>query len=121
MGFSDFLLHRCNVYHIISEGASPGYGLPASLEHSYPDTPDIENVACHFHARSGSASVVQREPQTVYDARIKLSLPWGTDIRVNDKIVDLDTGLEFTAEMPRKVRRHHVHVMVTRRANQEAI
>ena len=46
------------------------------------------------------------------DSRIKLTLPLGTDVRLNDKIVDCDTGLEYTAEKPINVRNHHLFVYV---------
>jgi hypothetical protein len=121
VGFSDFLQHRCDIYHIQREDKSPGYNLPSSPTFSYPEEPDLENVSCHFGTKSSTVNVVQQEPQMVYEARIKLALPWGTDIRVNDKIIDCETGYEYTAEIPRKHRNHHLTVMVTRRANQEAL
>ena len=46
------------------------------------------------------------------DSRIKLTLPLGTDVRLNDKIVDCATGLEYTAEKPINVRDHHLFVYV---------
>ena len=121
MGLNDFLEHRCDIYHIHSEDKSPGYGLPSSPTFSYPDDPDISNVRCHFSVKSGTSNVNQLDPQTVYAARLKLTLPFGTDVRVNDKIIDRTTGYEYTAEIPRNVRKHHMFVFVIRRGNQEAI
>lgn len=121
MGFNDFLNHRCDIYHIKSEEKSPGYNLPSSPKFSYPDEPDHSNVECKFGTKSGTATVTPHSPQTTYDARLKLALPWGTDIRVNDKVVDLDSGYEYTAEVPRKIRSHHIVVYVTRRSHQEAL
>jgi len=46
------------------------------------------------------------------DSRIKLTLPIGTDVRLNDKIVDCGTGLEYTAENPINVRDHHLFVYI---------
>ena len=46
------------------------------------------------------------------DAKIKLTLPIGTDVRLNDKIVDCATGQEYTAEQPVNVRSHHLFVYI---------
>ena len=46
------------------------------------------------------------------DAKIKLTLPAGTDVRLNDKIIDCNTGFEYTAEQPRNIRGHHIFVYV---------
>jgi hypothetical protein len=46
------------------------------------------------------------------DAKIKLTLPIGADIRLNDKIVDCKTGLEYTAEQPVDVRGHHLFAYI---------
>ena len=121
MGFSDFLRHSCDIYHIRKAETSPGHNLPPSPTFSYPDAPDLNAVPCYFSVRSGKADVNQHEPQTKYEARLKLALPSGTDIRVNDKVVDLVTGYEYTAEIPRNIRGHHMTVMVTRRAQQEPL
>ena len=121
MGFSDFLRHRCDIYHIQREDKSPGYNLPSSPTFSYPEEPDEPNVQCHFGLKGSTVNVNQADPQTIYEARIKLALPFGTDVRINDKIVDCGTGYEYTAEIPREIRRNHIIVMVTRRANQEAL
>lgn len=106
--------HRCSIYHLRKGTSSPGYGLPAAGTYDYAETPDIENLACHFGVKSSSINIIQQEPQNSMDARIKLNLPAGTDIRLNDKVVDCDTGLEYTAEQPRNIRNHHIIVYVKR-------
>ena len=121
MAFGDFLQHSCDIYHIRKTEVSPGYNLPSSPTFSYPDEPDERAVPCHFSVRSGRADVKQYEPQAKYEARLKLTLPIGTDVRVNDKIIDRGAGYEYTAEIPRNVRGHHMVVMVTRTAGQEAL
>ena len=45
----------------------------------------------------------------------KLQLPAGTDVRVNDKVVDKNTGLAYTAEMPHNIRDHHIMVNIQRK------
>ena len=48
------------------------------------------------------------------DARLKLTLPIDTDIRVNDKVVDCESGYEYEAEVPRNIRDHHIVVWIHR-------
>lgn len=112
MSLENLLNHTCNIYHNREEQKTPGYGLPASPSFYYPAEPDIEAQQCHFGVRSQSVSVTQTAPSNVMDAKIKLTLPLGTDIRLNDKIVDCDTGLEYTAEQPVKAREHHLFAYI---------
>ena len=121
MGFDLFINHTCDIYHIRKNDESPGYNLPSSPKFSYPDEPDLKAVPCHFGVRSGQAEVNQYEPQAKYQARLKVAFFFGTDIRLNDKIVDCDTGYEYTAEIPRNIRDHHITVFATRRAAQEPL
>lgn len=111
---NDFFDHLCCIYHLQSTATSPGYALPASPAHSYPAKADIEDVHCHFGVKAATVTVTQSEPANMLDAKIKLTLPVGTDIRLNDKIVWNDTGLVFTAELPRNIRGHHKFVYVKR-------
>uniref|UniRef100_A0AAU8AZW8 Element PBSX protein xkdH n=1 Tax=Dulem virus 37 TaxID=3145755 RepID=A0AAU8AZW8_9CAUD len=121
MSFESMLNHKCDVYHIQKSEASPGYGLAASPAFSYPDEPDIADLQCHFGVKSGTRLVVQLTPQAEYQAKIKLVVPLGTDIRLNDKIVDKQTGYEYTADIPVQVRSHHLFVMLSRKSAQEPL
>lgn len=118
MAFEDFLNHRCDLYHLIESSESPGYGLPGSPAHAYPDAPDEADVPCHFTQRGSGGTVnaiQQNEPQRDYDDRIKLTLPIGTDVRMNDKVLDHRTGMIYYAEIPRIVHGdHHIYVYVKR-------
>ena len=105
MAIEDFFDHRCSIYHTQQESTSPGYGLPGSPKFKYPKQPDLEEVPCHFGVRSAS----------------KLTLPAGTDIRLNDKIVSSETGLEYTAGQPRNIRGHHMTVKIYRTAQQRPL
>ena len=120
MSFEAMLNHKCDVYHMQREDASPGYGLPSSPSFSYAKTPDIEGLQCHFGV-GGTRNVVQGEPQANYQASIKLVVPMGTDIRLNDKVVDKSNGYEYTADIPVQVRDHHLFVMLTRKSAQEPL
>jgi len=121
MSFESMLNHRCDVYHIRRADESPGYGLPSSPSFSYPAEPDIKGLACHFGVKGGARAIAQNEPQADYQAKIKLTAPPGADIRLNDLIVDAGSGYEYTADIPVRIRDHHIYVMVSRRAGQEAI
>lgn len=121
MSFEAMLNHKCDIYHIQKTPLSPGYKLPASPSFSYSDKPDIEDQKCHFCVKNGTRVIVQNEPQADYQARIKLVLPIGTDVRLNDKIIDKTSGYEYTADIPVRVQNHHLFVMVRRRSSQEAL
>ena len=120
MGFDELLDHTCNIYHIKNADASPGYALPSSPEFSYPDVPDIAGLQCHFALR-GTLRVTQRQPYAVLDGRVKLNLPWGTDVRINDKVVHLETGREYIVEEPIPIRNHHIVAMLRRTGEQEKL
>lgn len=121
MAFEDFLNHHCNIYHNREEQTSPGYGLAASPSFHYPEEPDIRGQQCHFGVKLRNATVTQTAPANLMDAKIKLALPIGTDVRLNDKIVDCATGLEYTAEQPVNVRNHHIFVYIKRTGGQKAL
>ncbi len=114
MSIENFFDHKCDIYHLMSENKSIGYALPASPAFSYPETPDEPCVPCHFGVKSFNYTIQQNQPANEYDAKIKLTLPISTDIRCNDKVVELSTGLEYTAEQPRNVRGHHKFVFLKR-------
>lgn len=112
----DFFDHTCDIYHIQESSASPGYNLPASPKFTYPTTPDISGIACHFGIKSQAVTIGQSEPVNLMDASIKLTLPAGTDVRLNDKIVDCGTGYEYTADVPHNIRDHHVFVYIQKKS-----
>lgn len=117
----DFYNDLCDIFHICEEKKSLGYNLPSSPAHSYPAEPDIASLPCHFSVKSQSVSVEQQEPQAVMTARIKLILPAGTDVRLNDRIINKSTGYEYTAELPQNIHGHHIYVYVKRREAQRAL
>lgn len=134
MSLERLLDHKCDVYHIIRKSTSPGYKLPSSPAFSYSDKPDLAAVPCHFNVKVGSFTVSQKDPQANLSVSIKLVLPVKysveidgeeievyIDIRINDKIVDCDTGVEYTAEVPRSIRGHHIYVMLHRTGRQEPL
>jgi hypothetical protein len=114
MSLESFFDHKCDIYHLIEDEQKMSYGLPSTNSYTYPDEPDEAGVTCHFAVKLWSYSIQQNQPANEYDAKIKLTLPIDTDIRRNDKIVELSTGLEYTAEQPRNVRGHHKFVFIKR-------
>lgn len=121
MAVEDLFDHTCNIFHLRSAETSPGFGLPASPKFEYDKAPDLEGVACHFHVNNFAPSFREQQPHTDMEATEKLSLPVGTDVRINDKIVDLTTGVEYTAGVPRNIRDHHIAVQLHRTTAQRAL
>lgn len=114
MAIEDFFDHKCNIFHMTGTAKKRGYGLPDSRDFQYPEHPDITGQPCHFSVKNGTLVVVQQEPKKDMNARLKLTLPADTDIRVNDRVVDCDTGYAYEAEIPRNIHDHHMVVMVNR-------
>lgn len=124
MAFEDFFNHACSIYHIQRGTSDIGYGIMDNNDFSYQSEPDEgnTNVRCHFHVKSGMYQITQQEPLNEYGARIKISFPYGTDIRKNDKIVSKETGFSYIAELPRKIQEHHWIVYANRHGSvKEAI
>lgn len=113
--------HTCDIYHVKKEGKSPGYGLVASPSFDYPEEPDIAGQTCHFGVKFRNAAITQTAPANLLEEKTKLTLPIGTDVRLNDKIVNCANGLEYTAEQPVNVRNHHLYVYIKRKNGQEAL
>lgn len=117
----DFFDHKCNIFHVVKGTGSPGFGLPGSPTFEYSPVPDIAEQDCHFGVRNGTLNTAQQQPQNDLNARLKLTLPAGTDIRMNDKVVDCKTGLSYTAEVPRDIRGHHTIVYIKREGPGKAL
>ncbi len=121
MSLDNFFDHKCDIYHIRKSKNSPGYGLPASPCFSYYPIPDIKEQICHFGIKSQSVTVTQSSPANIMEAKIKLTLPAGTDIRLNDKIIDCSNSFEYTAEEPHCIRNHHIFVYVKKTREQKPL
>lgn len=121
MSLNSLLNHTCDIYHIVESDSTPGYGLPSSKAYTYPDEADISAQTCHFGVKSQSVTITQQAPENVMDARIKLTLPLGVDVRLNDKIINCDTGYQYTAELPMNVRDHHLFVWIKRIEEQKPL
>lgn len=121
MAFENFLDHTCDIYHSQKEDKSPGFGLASSPSFFYPTEPDMKAQPCHFGVKFHNATITQTEPANLMDAKIKLTFPFGADVRLNDKIVDCASGLEYTAEQPVNVRNHHLFVFIKRKGEQKAL
>ena len=113
MSFENLLDQKCAIYHMKKEGKNLGYGIKGDT-FVYPEEPDAAEIACHFNV-SHDGNLQQTEDANEYTVVGKLNLPYGTDVRVNDKIVDLASGIVYYAEIPRNIRNHHVTVQVQRK------
>lgn len=114
--FDDFMNHTCNIYHLKNNPVNVGYGILASDVKAEKSKPDEIAVKCHFHIKSsvGSVAVIQNEPYSSVEGQIKLSLPIGTDIRMNDIVEDCRNGLKYRADIPKEVYGAH-HIIVNLR------
>lgn len=113
MAIEDLFDHKCDIYHMVGASKDLGYGIDET-KFSYPGTPDIEDLECHFNV-SPDGTLTQTESANEYIHEGKLQLPAGTDIRVNDKIVDKGNGLIYTAQVPKNIRDHHMTVTIQRK------
>lgn len=116
MAWEDFFNHKCTLYHTIEGTQNLGYGIKNEHSFSYPEEAEEKDtdIPCHFHVKTGTVQISQGEPLNEYYARVKLSLPIGTDIRINDRVVSRETGFSYTAELPRMVQNHHIIVYINR-------
>ncbi len=121
MSLEALLDHTCDIYHLQKSEVSPGYGLAASPSFRYPTEPDVAGQPCHFGVKSRNVTINQMAPANLMDAKIKLTFPAGTDVRLNDKIIDCATGLAYTAEQPVNVREHHIFVYIKREEAQKPL
>ena len=114
MSFEKLLDHKCRIYHLEKKKKEIGFGLSDGEVYEYDETKETEPVKCHFGFNNSSINTTQGEPMNALQADMRLVLPEGTDIRVNDKVVSLETGYAYIAEIPRNVRGHHITVNVKR-------
>ncbi len=123
MSIEELFDHKCDIYHLVTEENNPGYNLPSSPFHEHPSEAAEKAVKCHFNIKAGnSTSMVQTEPQNVFSERTKLNLKAGTDIRLHDKVVNCETGLEYTVVAPpRNIRGHHIAAFIERIGGQKPL
>lgn len=111
--FDDFMNHTCNIYHLADGKVKVGYGIEAADVKAAEPEPSEKAIPCHFHIRANNGvQLRQSEPYSSAEGDLKLSLPAGTDIRINDTVEDCRDGLKYRAGVPREVHGGH-HIIVT--------
>lgn len=113
MSFKSLLTDRCSIYHIVETSTSPGYGLPGEAVFDYGELPDLEDVPCKFTEKN--QSITQGEPGVEIVHSFAVSFLMSADIRLNDKVIF--EGAEYKAQIPRKIKNHHIEVIVTRKGS----
>lgn len=111
MAIRDFFDHTCDIYHQVDDNTkSTGYSvLDTQKVTEYPTAADESAVICHFNVKDENIAARQGEPQRINDVRVTIAVPPGTDLRFNDKIVDLTHNLVYTvAKPPRNIRNNHI-------------
>ena len=121
--FTDFFNHKCDIYHLKENNSSIGFGFDdtQNIRYDYHAEPDLASISCHFHIKTNTVNMSQGQPFNEVSITRKLSLPYGTDVRVNDKVVDCDTGIEYTAQIPSNVQEHHTIVTLIKTATQKIL
>lgn len=114
--FTDFFNHTCDIYKLVEEENSAGYGIKATDTKSKYEL-ETSGVACHFYVKSDGLTINEQEPHVTLNGTIKLALPYGTSIREQDKVVSGETGFEYIADVPRTVHGNHHIVVTLRRAD----
>lgn len=110
--FEDFMDHRCNIYHLVDAAEDCGYGIRSVETRIMESTASEQDVPCHFHVRDNNTiRIVQNEPFSSVCGEVKLSLPTGTDIRENDIVESIKTGLKYRAGIPKTIHNGH-HIVV---------
>lgn len=113
--WEDFLNHRCDIYHLTDSESQESYGIKVSVERKPEEEASEKNIPCHFHVRqSDFLQIIQEKPYARLDGKIKLTLPFDTDIRKNDIVRSRESGIFYRADIPRKVQDHHIIVQVKR-------
>lgn len=111
--FEDYLNDTCNIYHLVDEKVNIHYGIKATQVKTPEKEAAEKSIPCHFHIRSnGSLRISQKEPYTVLTGEEKLTLPIGTDVRMNDVIENCRNGVKYRAGLPREIHGGH-HIIVT--------
>lgn len=113
MSIEEFFDHTCSIYHLEENSVKIAYGIKVSQEKVYEKDPET-GIPCHFYVKSDGTKLVQEDPYTAIEETIKLALPRGIDIRINDKVEWEGTGLYYRAGQPRDIRGHHISVMLYR-------
>lgn len=114
--FEDFFNHKCNIYHTENAAVNAGYGIRQERVKVTGRTVSVEDVLCHFHVKANDTiRIVQDKPYSTVDGEVKLSLPFGTDIRENDIVEDCSNGVKYRAGFPRSIHgNHHIVVKLTK-------
>lgn len=109
----DFYNHTCDIYHIKKEEVDKGFGIIDDKVYSYEKEPDIADVPCHFYIKT-LEQFSYSDPRPLVTGRMKLALGTDVDIRMNDKVVNKVTGLEYIAEVVHNIQGHHLMVYLFR-------
>lgn len=111
--FEEFFNHTCDIYHMADDTVDAGYGIRTGDTRSSLDDPDEKDVPCHFYVNT-SLMVTQHEPYADIEGSTKLALPFYTDIRTNDMVIDKCDGTKYSVKgLPRVVHgNHHIIVML---------
>lgn len=111
MSFRSMLTDKCDIYHLQSQSASTGYGLPGEADFVYADTPNAVDVPCKFTEKS--QTITQGEPGNEIVHSFSVCFLYNVDVRLNDKFIF--GGAEYKAQVPQAMKKHHIEVVAVRK------
>lgn len=106
MSINNLMDHKCNIHHIIKTSSGGGFGLPAEDKYSYSKDPDILSQPCHF--KLNKLIITDSGPAKSFSSTSHADFPIGTDVRPNDKIVDLETNIVYYCNIPKNLRGNRI-------------
>lgn len=116
MSYKSMLIHRCDIYRLVSQPDVVKFGVPQEVKPKYGAGAIALNVPCYFSKSTRSqASIIQGEPNSFIIETLNVHFLPGTDLQTNDKIVC--DGEAYKAKLPRNIRKHHIEVEVERIEN----
>lgn len=98
--------HQCHIFHVVKSSSGGGFGLPGQDLYNYNKTPDILSQKCHF--KLNKLIVNGSGPAKSFSSNSHVDFPMGTDIRMYDKILDLETGVVYYCNPPKSIRGNRI-------------
>lgn len=109
MSINNLFDHSCNIYHQIIQEKELEYGLKSSNVYTYENEVSEKYIPCHFK-NINDQRITQKEAFYASYDDIKVILPFGTNVVLNDKIVNAQTNEQYIAGFPINYRNSHIIV-----------
>lgn len=114
MAFEDFLKDKCSIYRLSKQEKDKGFGQKEEI-YEYSDVATYDDVSCHFLTNSKSVNTAQQEPNSKMFINGFVTLLQGQDVKINDKIINKENGVEYTVKFINSINGHHKKVEIFRK------